>query len=404
MKRSVIQVENLGKKYHIKKNVKRYNTLRESITDNLKSILTAQKEEATEFWPLRDVSFEVQHGDKVGIVGRNGAGKSTLLKLLSRITSPSEGNITLRGKVGSLLEVGTGFHPELTGKENIYLNGSILGMSRREINKKFDDIVEFAEISKFIETPVKRYSSGMYVRLAFSVAAHLEPDILIVDEILAVGDINFQKKCLGKLNETQNTDRTVLFVSHNMQAISSICNKGIYLANNTLCYNGNTETAIGMYINANSSSLSQNLFSGPLKEKIIFNSISINQNLGAGAVISPYDAISFEVSGISKVKLKSFRMAISIYKDDIRVCTLRDVPDGIDLREGKFVFKIEIPKNQFRPGMYSLSIGGRQNIYSDWINGKNVSEFVISEEWGAENELENEGIFNITHTGSRIQE
>ena len=189
-----------------------------------------QGDEVEEFWALKDVSFEVKQGEVLGIIGRNGAGKSTLLKILSRITEPTEGRVSLRGRVASLLEVGTGFHPELTGRENIFLNGAILGMTQREIRKKFDEIVAFAEVEKFLDTPVKHYSSGMYVRLAFAVAAHLEPEILVVDEVLAVGDAEFQKKCLGKMDEVSRREgRTVLFVSHNMGVISNLCSLAIWL-------------------------------------------------------------------------------------------------------------------------------------------------------------------------------
>jgi lipopolysaccharide transport system ATP-binding protein len=204
-----------------------------------------------EFWALKDVSFEVKEGEVVGIIGRNGAGKSTLLKILSRITEPTEGRVRIRGRVASLLEVGTGFHPELTGRENIYVNGAILGMTRREISGKFDEIVAFAETEKFLDTPVKRYSSGMYVRLAFAVAAHLEPEILIVDEVLAVGDVAFQRKCLGKMGEVSQNGRTVLFVSHNMQAIRSLCKKAIWLQNGQVCGMGDSRTIVEDYLTAN---------------------------------------------------------------------------------------------------------------------------------------------------------
>jgi len=214
----MIKVEHLSKQYKIGVD-RTYKTLQDSLTGALKSPLSLFKRtnnDNSTFWALKDVSFNIEEGEVVGIIGRNGAGKSTLLKILSRITEPTEGKITMRGRVASLLEVGTGFHPELTGRENIYLNGSILGMKKREINDKFDEIVKFAEIEKFLDTPVKRYSSGMYVRLAFAVAAHLEPEILIIDEVLAVGDAGFQKKCLGKMGEVAKGGRTVLFVSHNM--------------------------------------------------------------------------------------------------------------------------------------------------------------------------------------------
>jgi lipopolysaccharide transport system ATP-binding protein len=228
---TVIKVENLGKKYVIRHQQERYTALRDVIANKVKSIGRKKLDtgEKEEFWALKDVSFDIKQGDRVGIIGRNGAGKSTLLKLLSRITEPTTGSIALKGRVSSLLEVGTGFHPELTGRENIYLNGAILGMSKREIKAKFDEIVEFAEVEKFLDTSVKRYSSGMYVRLAFSVAAHMEPEILIVDEVLAVGDAQFQKKCLGKMEDVGKEGRTVLFVSHNMNAVNRICNCGILL-------------------------------------------------------------------------------------------------------------------------------------------------------------------------------
>lgn len=228
-----IRVEGLGKRYRIGHQV-RHDTLRDSLWQALRGILPGDKRgprpDQEDFWALKDVSFDVQPGEVVGIVGRNGAGKSTLLKVLSRITEPSEGRVTLRGRIASLLEVGTGFHPELSGRENIFLNGAILGMSRTEIAKKFDEIVAFAEVEKFLDTPVKHYSSGMYVRLAFAVAAHLDPEILIVDEVLAVGDSEFQKKCLGKMSEVTSGGRTVLFVSHNLTAVRSLCSRAIHLS------------------------------------------------------------------------------------------------------------------------------------------------------------------------------
>src|SRR6266704_1257028 len=237
----VVKAEGLGKKYVIGHQAEngRYVALRDVLTHNVRSMwhktkdlfrgdVPVQGDSREDIWALRDIGFEIRQGEVVGIIGRNGSGKSTLLKVLSRITEPSEGRVMIRGRVASLLEVGTGFHPELTGRENIFLNGAILGMSRAEIRKKFDEIVAFAEVEKFLDTPVKRYSSGMYVRLAFAVAAHLEPEILIVDEVLAVGDAEFQKKCLGKMQEVSEKEgRTVLFVSHNMSAIRSLCDRGV---------------------------------------------------------------------------------------------------------------------------------------------------------------------------------
>jgi lipopolysaccharide transport system ATP-binding protein len=251
----IISVENLGKKYRLSHQAEgqRYTALRDVLANKVKGLLGNQKSESghrksvEDFWALKDVSFEVKRGDVVGIIGRNGAGKSTLLKVLSRITEPTEGRVHLKGRVASLLEVGTGFHPELTGRENIFLNGAILGMSRAEIRKKFDEIVAFAEVEKFLDTPVKRYSSGMYVRLAFAVAAHLEPEILIVDEVLAVGDVGFQKKCLGKMKDVAGHGRTVLFVSHNMSAISALCSDGLLMAKGRVLNRGSVDSCITAY-------------------------------------------------------------------------------------------------------------------------------------------------------------
>lgn len=243
MAETVIKAENLGKKYIIGHQGKGgYKTVREQVMQHAHNFYSRTRQlitgktviegdEVEEFWALKGLNFEIQQGDRVGIIGRNGAGKSTLLKVLSRITEPTTGKISIKGRLASLLEVGTGFHPELTGRENIFLNGAIMGMSRAEIKRKFDEIVEFSGVEKFLDTPVKRYSSGMYVRLAFSVAAHLEPEVLVIDEVLAVGDAEFQKKCLGKMQDISVSDgRTVLFVSHNMAALQSLCNKSMVLS------------------------------------------------------------------------------------------------------------------------------------------------------------------------------
>jgi lipopolysaccharide transport system ATP-binding protein len=246
-----IEVENLGKRYRIGR-PRTANTLRDAISETFtapfRRLLSpvTQRGDGT-FWALQNVSFEIKRGEVVGVIGRNGAGKSTLLKILARITEPTAGEARIYGRVGSLLEVGTGFHPELTGRENVYLNGAILGMKRREIAQKFDEIVAFSEVAKFIDTPVKHYSSGMYVRLAFAVAAHLEPDILLVDEVLAVGDFAFQQKCLGKMGAVAQGGHTVVFVSHNMAAIESLCERGIVLENGMVTYCGNHREAVARY-------------------------------------------------------------------------------------------------------------------------------------------------------------
>jgi len=251
----VIRVEGLGKKYMVGHRAERYVTLRDVLAQRTRAILnmaSGRKAESTkpsleEFWALNDVNFEIKRGEVIGLIGRNGAGKSTLLKVLSRITEPTKGRATIKGRVASLLEVGTGFHPELTGRENIFLNGAILGMRHEEIKRRFDEIVAFAEVEKFIDTPVKRYSSGMNVRLGFAVAAHLEPEVLIVDEVLAVGDLEFQKRSLGKIDTIAHSGRTVLFVSHNMPSVAALCTRGLVLDKGGLVADGDINTAIATY-------------------------------------------------------------------------------------------------------------------------------------------------------------
>jgi len=273
MSDTVIHVENLGKKYIIgHQKPERYTALRDVIAHGVKSLgrkflppwgKETAEPEFDEFWALKDVSFEIKQGDRIGIIGRNGAGKSTLLKILSRITEPSCGRISIKGRVASLLEVGTGFHPELTGRENIYLNGAILGMSKVEIKRQFDEIVAFAEVEKFLDTPVKRYSSGMYVRLAFAVAAHLEPEILIVDEVLAVGDAQFQKKCLGKMEDVSKGGRTVLFVSHQMSAVTRLCEKCLLLDQGNLKLDGDVYVVTNKYLQSDLGTSAERSWSDP---------------------------------------------------------------------------------------------------------------------------------------------
>ena len=271
-----IRVENLSKQYRIGGKQAGYRTFREALLDSFSAPfrwMRGERKSFETFWALDDVSFEIKQGEAVGIIGRNGAGKSTLLKILSRITKPTKGRVELYGRVASLLEVGTGFHSELSGRDNIYLNGAILGMNRREINRKFSEIVDFAGVEKFLDTPVKHYSTGMYVRLAFAVAAHLEPEILIVDEVLAVGDAEFQKKCLGKMEAvSKNEGRTVLFVSHNIDAISSLTNKGLLLAKGSLLYYGDTENTITKYLQHGSHELVYKNENS--KKEIFFSEIS----------------------------------------------------------------------------------------------------------------------------------
>lgn len=288
MSDAVIRVEGLGKQYRLGGARRRSTTLRERIQQTItapfsraRSDAGAQSEQT--FWALRDVNFRVDRGEVVGIIGRNGAGKSTLLKILSRITDPTEGQIEITGHVGSLLEVGTGFHPELTGRENVFLNGAILGMKQSAIARQFDQIVAFAEIEKFLDTPVKHYSSGMYMRLAFAVAAHLEPEILIVDEVLAVGDAAFQKKCLGKMSEVARGGRTVLFVSHNMPAISNLCTRAIVFSAGQISHDGPVEVGVAGYMSALRQSTSLDLRQRTDREgkgRIRFTGVSYEDNEG----------------------------------------------------------------------------------------------------------------------------
>lgn len=305
MSNIIIKAENISKSFVISHETKaRYNSLGESVSEYAKKLLGKGKEAPAsrtteEFWALKDINFEINKGDRVGIIGRNGAGKSTLLKVLSRITEPTSGRIQINGRVASLLEVGTGFHPELTGRENIFLNGAILGMSRAEIRSKFDEIVAFAEVEKFLDTPVKRYSSGMYVRLAFAVAAHLEPEVLIVDEVLAVGDAQFQKKCLGKMQDvSKNEGRTVLFVSHNMAAVRSLCTQSIVLKMGRIVFSGSHLEGINHYQSNEQSkssfSHSGDLQNAPGNDKIRILSFEVS-SLG-NEIISISSGFSFELT------------------------------------------------------------------------------------------------------------
>jgi lipopolysaccharide transport system ATP-binding protein len=313
---TVIEVKNLGKKYLLKHQAKQesYVALRDVITDTCKNIgrklyspfsrfspspfTLHHSPDVEEFWALKDVSFEVKRGDRIGIIGRNGAGKSTLLKILSRITEPTTGSVRIKGRVASLLEVGTGFHPELTGRENIFLNGAILGMGRVEIKKKFDEIVAFAEVEKFLDTPVKRYSSGMYVRLAFAVAAHLEPEILVIDEVLAVGDTLFQKKCLGKMEDVSKEGRTLLFVSHNMATISSLCQKAMLLDGGQLVKQGPASNVILEYYSQGMASPAA--FDNTISGKLVGDDYA---KLLAGSVVNSDGNVCTEVDITQPLKI-----------------------------------------------------------------------------------------------------
>ncbi len=325
----IIKAEGLSKKYILNKNTSvPSDTLYGNIITGVKGLRSlTRKKETEEFMALQDISFEVNRGDRVGVIGRNGAGKSTLLKILSRITPPTSGRIEYIGRMASLLEVGTGFHGDLSGRENIYLNGSILGMSRHEIDKKFDEIVAFSEVEKFLDTPVKRYSSGMYVRLAFAVAAHLEPEILIVDEVLAVGDAAFQKKCLGKMNDVSKSEgRTILFVSHNMQAIQKLCNKGLYLNKGKMHSFGEINDIVGHYLQSGEAGQSE--FKLPIPEEITHG------------------------------------YAHTVFIEDMAGNSLVEIPVGDNWR-AKVLFKLNKPTNHFIMG-FGLVSSFEQPIRTSW--------------------------------------
>lgn len=361
----IISVEGLGKSYTIRhEGQTRYKSLREELFKLPKRLLSRSGQSQEEFWALKDVNFDIMPGERVGIIGRNGAGKSTLLKLLSRITEPTTGRITLRGRVASLLEVGTGFHPELTGRENIFLNGAILGMSRAEVRRKFDEIVDFAGVEKFLDTPVKRYSSGMYVRLAFAVAAHLEPEILIVDEVLAVGDAEFQKKCLGKMEDAGREGRTVLFVSHNIAAIMSLCTRAIYLHSGTIKIDSSVKAATTEYfeeIDSKNRQLSEILFENSEKNDKILKKLSIKgMNQSYCNRFNVFDDIVIEVVVENNSLVSNIHVGLSFFNNQgVRVASIATWmfdQEGISVHgmPQKIIFKIK--KNMFMLGQYRISL------------------------------------------------
>ncbi|MCX7049580.1 MAG: ABC transporter ATP-binding protein [Candidatus Sumerlaeota bacterium] len=385
----IIHIEGLGKRYRLGEGIDLTVTFREMLMkaprrlgrgtmaafqslgrrlkgarDKASSSLGARPDPASpspnEFWALRDVSFDVNQGEVVGIIGRNGAGKSTLLKILARVTAPTTGRAILRGRLASLLEVGTGFHAELTGRENIYLNGSILGMTRAEIDRKFDEIVSFAEIEKFLDTPVKRYSSGMYVRLAFAVAAHLEPEIMIVDEVLAVGDSAFQKKCLGKMEDVASSGRTVLFVSHQMNAIRKLCSHCVWLSNGQLALSGETSEVVGAY---------EASFSALLAQGAASSSHAVAQ-FHNWEIVEPRAAHPNYLNTIGPFKFRIYVTINRAIKNGIHGIVLRNSESqlmwgwaayNLDIPAGDYFFEYSLPTLPLRPGVYAWAV----NLYCE---------------------------------------
>lgn len=350
----IIEVQNIAKRYQINHLSAGYLSIRERILD----IFRRSGERQEDFWALKDVSFELNPGDSLGIIGRNGAGKSTLLKILSRITPPTRGRILARGRIASLLEVGTGFHPELTGRENVFFNGSLLGMKLREIERKFDEIVDFSGVEKFLDTPLKHYSSGMQLRLAFAVAAFLEPEILVIDEVLAVGDAEFQKKCMGKMNEVSHKEgRTILFVSHNMSAVRTLCSKCILMKSGTIDEAGPTDTVLGKY----HAQLETYDFDARQEHKsFILTGFKIyDEGLREIETFNTNDHISFLVSFSCRMTVKDFSLAICFNNmNGVRVTSLWSLFQNqkFNLEEGGHVMRIEVPVFRLIPGVYEVII------------------------------------------------
>lgn len=357
------------------------------------------------FWALRDVNFEVQPGEVAGVIGRNGAGKSTLLKILGRITAPTKGRIELRGRLASLLEVGTGFHPELSGRENIFLNGAILGMTRAEVARKFDEIVAFAEVDRFVDTPVKRYSSGMYVRLAFAVAAHLETDVLLVDEVLAVGDASFQRKSLGKMSDAAKSGRTVLFVSHNLGAIRNLCARALLLEGGKLSFNGNVDEAIARYERSFSSAgglAGDARFEGLLCDQIRFEQLVCLQHGHPVTILDPLREFHIELRGTASRRFPSVEVKLSLFRDGIHIASCHDTPHPEPLEEGPFLSTFRIPAGVFRPGRYTIGAGAVA-AHGSWTWGSDIAALDFSENLGGVSPDRNAGLVSIPYEAQRTQ-
>ncbi|MCX6953125.1 MAG: ABC transporter ATP-binding protein [Verrucomicrobia bacterium] len=407
MSNAVITVENISKRYILGHKRSKDDGFRHLVEDAVRAPLrwlrNRREERAAsseEYWALKDVSFEVKQGEVVGIVGRNGAGKSTLLKILSRITEPTSGRITIEGRVASLLEVGTGFHPELTGRENIFLNGAILGMSRVEIRRKFDEIVAFSEVEQFLDTPVNRYSSGMYVRLAFAVAAHLEPEILIVDEVLAVGDAQFQKKCMGKMGEISKQEgRTVLFVSHNMGAVSNICTAGLLLHKGQKLYSGTASHTVEAYLSSGATTTGEVSWTGaerPGTDRVKINSVKVIGDGEAKATVSIDRPISFEVD--FEVFVGGLDLSVSlhvVHPSAGEVLSTANFPSallghdewaGRTFPAGRYRSVCTLPPNFLNEGIFLLNVAVMKSVRDTEVFVREAIQFTAQETGGMRKE------------------
>ncbi|MFN3167279.1 MAG: ABC transporter ATP-binding protein [Phycisphaeraceae bacterium] len=412
MTRPAIQADHLSKRYRLGEGVSASRTLGErlyGLAGSAWSRLCLRPQTQTNsqreaFWALRDVSFEAEPGKVLGVIGRNGAGKSTLLKILSRITEPTEGTATLRGRVGSLLEVGTGFHPELTGRENVFLNAAILGMKRREVSAKFDDIVGFAELERFIDTPVKRYSSGMYVRLAFAVAAHLEPEVLLIDEVLAVGDAGFQQRCLGRMSEIAEGGRTVLFVSHDMGAVSRLCDRVMLMDGGKVVCITDPQDAVDQYLRLVSDWRRDpsGVFAGPLAQAVRFHDLTVNGvSNNDPRIVRPDQPIDLRVVGEASRAIPDFRTTFSVYRDGVRVLTRHDAPVPTDLPAGRFEAHARLPALLLRPGRYTIGVGGYRDGMREYLWASDLMDFMVTEQWSRDYDPINLGLVNVPGHGTR---
>jgi lipopolysaccharide transport system ATP-binding protein len=381
----IIKVEGLGKQYRIGVRFQQFATLRDSLSRAVRKPLDVLRSNGDSgmFWALKDVDFEVAPGEVVGVVGRNGAGKSTLLKILSRITQPTTGSAELYGRVASLLEVGTGFHPELTGRENVFLNGAILGMRKAEISRKFDEIIAFAEIERFIDTPVKHYSSGMYVRLAFAVAAHLEPEILIVDEVLAVGDSQFQKRCLGKMNEVAKSGRTVLFVSHNIRAVAQLCDNCIWIDEGQVASRGPSQDVVVDYLTSVQPQKMDGLITDEMHEhetpELSFTRVALlDENCNPVPAVYFGDTLRFRAEFEVRTPLEQVRLGLAVHRfDEAVVCAVQHTDAALDLlnlQPGRYIanIQVEVP---LIPGFYYVALFAKPHG-GYWTSGDRSLDYV----------------------------
>lgn len=392
MTKPIIEMQNLGKRYRIGGQKEKYLSLREEIVKRFSPAAWRAKAAKEAFWALKGVDINIRPGETVGIIGRNGAGKSTLLKVLSRITPPTEGRIVMRGRVASLLEVGTGFHPELTGRENIFLNGAILGMRREEIRRKFDEIVAFAEIEKFLETPVKRYSSGMYVRLAFAVAAHLEPEILVVDEVLAVGDGAFQTKCLTKMNDVARGGRTILFVSHNMGAVKQLCARVIWLKDGQLIEDGITEEITSAYFNETRNITAESTtirYDDNPEAQFCIRSIGVSDSVGnPSRCFHLGSQICIDIEYFVRAPIRQSHLLFKVSRQGVNLFQSHDTDshsEHLAMRNpGRYLASIRLPGRLLAPGQYTLSFAAAIGPLAQYGHDLHVDALGFTVEEGGE--------------------